>query len=119
MFKKITVFRSCRLRRQGQTNTLFWKICGFVALVPLASKQTLGKQTMPDRTSNPPEFIWFDDIDGPKPYNLIGFGTIDASARYPPPCRLARSGVLYLPTKGVYPFTGDPQTRCAKHNENP
>ncbi len=27
--------------------------------------------------------------------------------------------MLYLPTKGVYPFTGDPKTHCAKHYENP
>ncbi len=45
--------------------------------------------------------------------------TVGLHDKDPAPCRLARSGVLYLPTKGVYPFTGDPKTRCAKHCENP
>ena len=41
--KDILVYWPCRLRRQGQKNSMFLKQCGFLALVPQASKKPLGQ----------------------------------------------------------------------------
>ncbi len=44
IFRKILVFWPCRLRRQGRKTILFLKMCGFMALVPRASKKPPGQQ---------------------------------------------------------------------------
>ena len=41
----------CRRRRQGQTTTYFWKMCGFLASVPQASKNHLAKKQRRDPLS--------------------------------------------------------------------
>ena len=42
-FKNIMVYWPCRLRRQGHQTSIFLNKCGFLALVPQASKKPLGQ----------------------------------------------------------------------------
>ncbi len=48
IFKKRVVCLPCLRRRQGQTTTCFWEMCGFWALVPQASKKHLTKKPLRD-----------------------------------------------------------------------
>jgi hypothetical protein len=42
-FTETSDFGPCRIQRQGQQTICFWNMCGALALVPQASKTTLGQ----------------------------------------------------------------------------
>ncbi len=52
IFRTTVVFRHCLRRRQGQQIILFGKQCGFLALVPQASKKLLTKKQFRDPSEN-------------------------------------------------------------------